>query len=665
MLTRNNDASGPRTDRVILAGFVAVLALLAVVAGVGLSRMVRLHGRMEKMLARDEARAAILSSMRFVTRERYVALSHIVILPDPFERDDEFIRMQRLASHFVALRERLMGLGLRGAERDQWERIRRLIRNDQRYYRQVAGAATAGQMKVAAGVLLQGLRPRERVLLGQMSALLRLQRAQTRAALVQADAAYRRTYIYLAWIGGFALLVAGVIALVVVRHTARAERDLLREKERAEHAAEQLSWAAAHDALTGLANRREFEHRVAELIANARTLKKQHALLYLDLDQFKVVNDTCGHAAGDELLRQLSGILEARLRTSDLLARLGGDEFGVLLEGCTLEAARQIAESLRSAVMAHRFVWHGKIFAVRASVGVAPITPDSELSTVLSAADAACYIAKDEGRNQVYVYAGEAEGGRRQGEMRWVQRVAQALEENRLCLYYQKIEPLVPTASSERRFELLLRMKDGAGALVPPMAFLPAAERYNMMPAIDRWVARAAFEHLASRPSEASSIFSINLSGQSLGDKGLLEFLVSELRRTGIRPQALCFEITETAAIANLSRATAFIQALKGLGCRFALDDFGSGMSSFGYLKHLEVDCIKIDGCFVRGMARDRVDFATVEAINRIARVMGMKTVAEFVDDEAILESLRKIEVDYVQGYAIHVPEPLEGSAVG
>ena len=665
MLTINNETSGPRTDRVILAGFVAVLALLAVVAGVGLSRMVGLHGRTEKMLERDETRAAILSSMRFVTRERYVALSHIVLLPDPFERDDEFVRMQRLASHFVALRERLMAMGLSRPERDQWDRIRRLILNDQRYYRQVVGAATAGQMKVAAGALLQGLRPREHVLLGQMSALLRLQRAQTQAALAQADAAYRKTYIYLAWIGGFALLVGVVIAIVVVRHAMRAQSDLLKEKERAEHAAEQLSWAAAHDVLTGLANRREFEHRVAELIANAHTLKKQHALLYLDLDQFKVVNDTCGHAAGDELLRQLSSILDARLRASDLMARLGGDEFGVLLEGCTLEAARQIAESLRSAVMAHRFVWHGKIFVVRASIGVALITPDSELATVLSAADAACYIAKDEGRNQVYVYAGEAEGGRRQGEMQWVQRVAQALEENRLCLYYQKIEPLVPSASQERHFELLLRMKDASSALISPMAFIPAAERYNMMPAIDRWVAQAAFEHMASRPSDASSICSINLSGQSLGDKALLEFLVGEMQRTGVRPQSLCFEITETAAIANLSRATAFIQALKGLGCRFALDDFGSGMSSFGYLKHLEVDCIKIDGCFVRGMARDPVDFATVEAISRIAQVMGMKTVAEFVDDEATLESLRKIKVDYVQGYALHVPEPLEGLAEG
>jgi len=441
-------------------------------------------------------------------------------------------------------------------------------------------------------------------------------------------------------------------------------RDVTRSRE----LALQLTWAASHDALTGLINRREFERRLAQLLETARIEHKHHAVLYLDLDQFKMVNDTCGHMAGDELLRQLATTLEKRVRESDTLARLGGDEFGVLLEGCALDRAAIIADSLRTAVTGFRFVWQDKVFENGVSIGVVAITDHSEsTASIMSAADSACYVAKDQGRNRVHVsHPDDSELSLRQGEMQWVQRISKALEEDRLRLYYQSITPLFPVACpadsacpSEEHYEVLLRMIDESGKLVPPMAFIPAAERYNMMPAIDRWVIRTALDHLATNGAAAGSTCSINLSGQSLGDEQMLDYIVGQLEDSGVAPQCICFEITETAAIANLTRATRFMQVLKGMGCRFSLDDFGSGMSSFGYLKHLRVDYLKIDGSFVRDMVEDQVDHAMVEAINRIGHVMGIRTIAEFVENDAILEKLRAMGVDYAQGYGIHKPEPL------
>jgi len=442
---------------------------------------------------------------------------------------------------------------------------------------------------------------------------------------------------------------------------------VFRDVTRSRDLARQLTWAASHDELTGLINRREFEHRLEELLETARVEHKQHAVLYLDLDQFKVVNDTSGHTAGDALLRQLTTTLEKGVRESDTLARLGGDEFGVLLEGCPLERAAVIADALRAAITEFRFVWQDKVFENGVSIGVVAITEHSEsAAAIMSAADSACYVAKDQGRNRVYVsHADDSELSQRQGEMQWVQRISRALNEDRLRLYYQAIAPLFPEpcpvegCAPAEHYEVLLRMVDESGKVVPPMAFIPAAERYNMMPAIDRWVIRTVLDHLATHGTSLGSTCSINLSGQSLGDEQMLGYIVGQLEDSGVAPECICFEITETAAIANLTRATRFMQVLKGMGCRFSLDDFGSGMSSFGYLKHLRVDYLKIDGSFVRDMVEDQVDHAMVEAINRIGHVMGIRTIAEFVENDAILDKLRAMGVDYAQGYGIHKPEPL------
>ena len=427
----------------------------------------------------------------------------------------------------------------------------------------------------------------------------------------------------------------------------------------------QLSYQATHDALTGLINRSEFEHKLDLLLKNAASRYTEHALLYLDLDQFKVVNDTCGHVAGDELLRQLTMHIQNKIRDADTFARLGGDEFGVLMENCPLNQAIRLANVLLEEVGVFHFVWFDKSFTVGASIGLVAINANSGNSaSVLSAADTACYAAKDKGRNRVQVYSpDDIEMTKRHGEMHWVARITKAFEEERFHLYYQPIIQLQNSGTEpEQHFEILLRMEDENHNLVPPGAFIPAAERYSMMVEIDRWVVRNVFNWLLAH-AERPVICAINLSGQSVNDDRFLAFLIAIIKDAGVLAHKVCFEITETAAISNLAKASNFIKAVKSLGCNFSLDDFGSGMSSFSYLKNLPVDYLKIDGSFVRDMINDPIDCAMVESINHIGHVMGIKTVAEFVENQDILEKLRAIGVDYAQGYGIAKPRPLNDPA--
>jgi diguanylate cyclase (GGDEF)-like protein/PAS domain S-box-containing protein len=459
-----------------------------------------------------------------------------------------------------------------------------------------------------------------------------------------------------------------VIGAVVVFHDVSDARQM----------ANQLSWQASHDALTGLVNRREFERLLQELIESASVDGKEHAVLFMDLDQFKVVNDTCGHMAGDELLRQLVTVFLTRGRESDVVARLGGDEFGMLLYGCPLEPALRLANGVREGVQEFRFIWQDKVFDIGVSIGLVEVNAASgNLAAVMSNADAACYAAKEGGRNRVHVYQeNDTELVRRHGEMQWISRITKAFEDDRFQLYYQKIVAVRPDQQSMQHFEVLLRMIDEDGKLVPPSVFIPAAERYNLMPTVDRWVIRTLFNacstewrHLWRECENQGKPFpilcAVNLSATSLNDDLFPAFLKDQIERHGMPPQALCLEITETSAIANLNKASQFMRELSGLGCRFALDDFGSGMSSFAYLKDLPVHYLKIDGAFVRNMDRNPVNQAMVEAIARIASVMGIETVAEFVEDRALIERLAVLGVDYAQGYGIHVPAPMEGNCHG
>ena len=423
-------------------------------------------------------------------------------------------------------------------------------------------------------------------------------------------------------------------------------------------AKQNLSYQASHDTLTGLVNRREFERRAEQLLSTIRQDKGEHALCFMDLDQFKIINDTCGHTAGDEILRQLSVVLQNTVRHSDTLARLGGDEFGVLMEHCSLDDAHRVATSLQKAIREFQFSWEGKMIKIGVSIGLVPITVDVEsLTELMIHADAACYMAKDQGRNRIHVYHVEdLEIEQRHGEMQWASRLNQALEDDRFCLYAQSIEPLDGNISGH--YELLIRMLDEEGEIIPPGAFLPAAERYNLISKIDHWVIKNSFRLLAENPEFLNKIHfcSINLSGQSVTENEFLNFVIDQLDKTGIPGEKICFEITETAAISNLSKAIKFISTMKGFGCLFALDDFGSGLSSFAYLKNLPVDYLKIDGMFVKNIVDDPIDHAMVKSINDIGHVMGMQTIAEFVENEIIKNMLKEIGVNYAQGYGIGKP---------
>jgi diguanylate cyclase (GGDEF)-like protein/PAS domain S-box-containing protein len=458
--------------------------------------------------------------------------------------------------------------------------------------------------------------------------------------------------------------ITGVVLVFRDITERKQAQEILRQSEK------RLAWQASHDSLTGLVNRQEFEQRVKHLLLSVKANNEQHSICYLDLDRFKIVNDTCGHAAGDELLRQVASLVTPQVRTADTVARLGGDEFGLLLNNCPTPQALRIANTIRQKLEEFRFIWQDKIFTVGVSVGLVGIDAQTEdLANILNAADAACYAAKNAGRNRVHIYKSKDDNAlvARYGQMQWVSRIHQALENNSFCLYCQPIISLDATKSSQEHYEILIRLQDETGDVIPPMAFIPAAERYGLMHLIDRWVIRTLFTHLGQCYQDGyglekrdSTFYAVNLSGASINDDEFIDFLREQFTIHQVPPQVICFEVTETTAITNLNNASKLIREIKSLGCSFALDDFGSGMSSFAYLKNLPVDYLKIDGNFVRGIVEIPTDLALTAAINQIGHVMGLKTIAEFVENDAILQKLTELGIDYAQGYGIAKPRPFE-----
>ncbi len=434
--------------------------------------------------------------------------------------------------------------------------------------------------------------------------------------------------------------------------------------------ARQLSYQATHDALTGLVNRREFERRLDEAITTARRGDSTHILCYLDLDNFKLVNDTSGHLAGDSLLRDIARQLREALRDSDTVARLGGDEFGMLLVGCPLEKARQIADDLCRRIAEFRFVWKDRVFQIGASIGIVELARESSsVEDSLAAADSACYMAKRQGTGNVVVYSARDEAlARSTGEIQWLQKLQSALKDQRFELYMQTIVPAVVAATGNGdgpAMELLVRMKDETGREIQPMEFIRAAERYRLMGLIDRWVVQKALDAIVDGTLQLPEgrCVAVNVSGQTLGDMQFLEFVVDCLDRSGVAPAQLCFEMTENAVVANLDHARRFVGVLHGMGCRFALDDFGSGVGSFSNLRSLPMDYLKIDGSFTRNLGRDTVNQAMVTAMIKLARTLNFKVIAEQVEDAAALEMVRLMGVDFVQGFVISRPQKLRLAA--
>ncbi len=436
-----------------------------------------------------------------------------------------------------------------------------------------------------------------------------------------------------------------IIGTVLVFHDVTNARQLTQE----------LSWNASHDPLTRLANRREFENQVSQVIEACIHHHATHILLFLDLDQFKIINDTCGHAAGDELLKQLSSLLETEVRKSDTLARLGGDEFGVLLRECNLEKGKEIAEHLRKIVEDFRFERNNKVFRVGVSIGLVQIKQNSTVEELIRHADIACYQAKAAGKNRIHIYQ-DKEGQEKEGELLQFNRIVNALENNQFELFAQ---PIVFAKSMQvHHYEILIRLRSEHGELILPNEFIPSAERYGIMSNIDRWVIRHSFEWLATQ--EAGEIkIAINLSGASLGDTQLPQFIAQLFDETKVNRQQISFEITETTAIANITQALKLINDLKKLGCIFALDDFGSGLSSFSYLKIFPVSYLKIDGVFVRDIIKNPIDYAMVQAIHQIGQVMQIETIAEYVENDELIAACQKMGINFLQGYGVGRPVPI------
>lgn len=424
-----------------------------------------------------------------------------------------------------------------------------------------------------------------------------------------------------------------------------------------------MLYEATHDSLTGLFNRREFDSQLNQALTSARADGRHHALCYMDLDNFSEINETYGHDAGDELLKQTATLLHNKVRDSDVLARLGSDEFVVLLKNCSIHNAMESAQAFCNALRDFGFEWRDEAVKLGVSIGLVPITADcGGIADIMSVADAACFVAKDKGRHRVHVYHPQDVAlKQRHGDLKWIQQIRKALDENRFRLFCQSIVPLIPQASNVVHHEILLRMQGPDGDMIRPAAFIAAAERYSLMPSIDRWVVQHALLLLGERlnRNQQIGIFAINLSAQSLDDENFLGFVIDQIDKTHVPAANLCFEITETTAISNLMSATRFMSILRGMGCRFALDDFGRGFSSYSYLKNLQIDYLKIDGTFVRDLANDPVDYAMVESINQIGHIMGIQTIAEFVETEETLEKLIELGVDHVQGYQLGKPRPL------
>lgn len=436
---------------------------------------------------------------------------------------------------------------------------------------------------------------------------------------------------------------------------------VFRDVTEAQYLEKKLEYQANHDALTGLTNRAAFEERLHIVLDNQLHHEVEYALCYIDLDQFKIVNDTCGHVAGDQLLRQIKTIIMSKIRRKrDTLARFGGDEFVLLLEDCSAQYAVRIAQDICDAIQAHQFIYDNKTFAVGASIGVVPITLETrDVNDALRMADNACYVAKEKGRNRVHVYhVNDQELIKRRGEMHVVSKINHAIENDGFGLFHQVIKTLDPNSNSGKHIEILLRMKNEEGEWISPGFFLPAAERYSVAPKVDRWVLQSTFNWFAEHRNALADLgmCSINLSGLSLADDSFVDFIAQQVNDHQLPPEKFCFEITETSAIHNLQEASEFIGRIKMIGCTFALDDFGSGMSSYAYLKNLPVDYLKIDGMFVRAILDDHIDHAMVRSINEIGHVFGLKTIAEYVENDEIMEELKRIGVDFVQGYAIHKP---------
>ena len=633
----------------VTIGFIAVLVLMLSLVTVALLQLQETNDSMEHLVEITNKKTAAAHDMRDAIRLRTSSLKTMQLTEDIFERDVEHMRFIDHAGKYRRARERLVKLGMNDKEMLLNEQLAQLSRASQPYNDMAAELLMSEALTEQVVPVMKHAVALQRMMLDKLEELVEFEERSTREALAASRTHYQRTRLLLITLSIIALLCSAIVARKVIGHVTAKNR--------------QLTYQASHDALTGLINRREFEVRLDRAIGIAHTRSASHALLYIDLDQFKIVNDTCGHAAGDELLQQIAGLLLSSVRYRDTLSRLGGDEFGMLLENCPLDKAVSIANDLLKLMDSFQFTWHHNIFTIGMSIGVVPIDRTTvDIASAMSAADSACYIAKEAGRNRIQIaHMGDRKLQERHGEMQWVSRLTRALEERRFELFYQPIIPCARRDNTIRQIEIMLRLIDEDGSVIAPGVFMPAAEKYNLSANIDRWVISNILEWLAANTGVGSlplTVF-ININGQTLGSSEMLRFIIDKMDETGVSAESIVFEITESAAIANITTATSFMLTLKGCGFRFALDDFGSGLYTFTYLKKLPIDYLKVDGTFVRDILSDPVDYAMVRSINELGQLLGKETIAEYVETLDVAEELRSIGIDYVQGHAYAKPLPL------
>ena len=633
----------------VTIGFMAVLTLMFSLATISLLQLQSINARMEKLVEVTNMKTAAANEMRDAIRLRADSLKTMRLIQDPLERDAEHQRFISYTGKYSIARERLFSRGMDERETALNHQLQQLTRASQPHIDDASNLLMSEAGEEETNIAMEQVFKLQGLKLGRLGELVQLEQQKTQEALTISRRHYNSTRQLLFALTGFALLFSLLVARTVINHVSAKNR--------------QLAYQASHDPLTGLINRHEFECRVERAIQNAKVQATTHTLLYLDLDQFKIVNDTCGHAAGDELLQQLSQLLLGSVRHRDTLSRLGGDEFGMLFENCPLDKAVEIASSLLTSIQEFNFTWGESSFTLGISIGVVPIDHStSDIASAMSAADSACYIAKEAGRNQLQIaHMGDRRLQQRHGEMQWASRLTRALEKDQFTLYFQ---PIIPCANKSRHYtylEILVRLIDDDGTVIAPGAFLYAAEKYNMVSSIDRWVIEHSMAWLAeTEKSDGRPItISINISGQTIGSPDMLKFIIDKMEETGAPAGQIIFEVTETAAIENITSATSFMLTLRGCGFRFSLDDFGSGLSSFTYLKKLPVDFLKIDGAFVRDILSDPVDYAMVRSINELGQLLGKETIAEFVETTGLADELERMGVNYVQGYAFAKPRPL------
>jgi len=606
---------------------------------------------LSQMVEAAGTKTVLAYTMREAIRERIDSLHAMVLQKDIFERDAEKMRFFQNASQYIQARQSLIQQIDTQPERAIFTRLDDTAKSVGPPNRRALDALfneamPHDEVRDAVQASIDG----HLSLLRTLDEMVRTIHQTTQDRIAVAGEKFNDALLRVALLGAAAFVIAVITAAFVVVSAGARNR--------------QLSHHAAHDVLTGLLNRQAFEASLRLTLQQSRLAPDSHAVLLMDLDRFKVVNDTCGHPAGDALLKELSARLSSALRQSDVLARIGGDEFGILLRFTEPEAAERVAEKLRAAVEHFNFNWQGDTFKIGASIGMVPFGGDPiALEELLNTADACCYSAKEEGRNRVHQAAINAETVRRRtGEMRWVTRINDAIHNDRFMLYGQMIKPLDRRLDDGRLvLEVLLRLKDHGGlGMVPPGQFLPSAERYGIVPDIDRWVVRNSIAWLASLGPAAKDVrINVNICGPAASDPHFHQFVRDRIKEYAVPPRSLCFEITESTAIRSLANAAAMVNALGDLGCQFALDDFGSGLSSFNQLRHLKVDYLKIDGSFVHNIDRDEINRAMVESINTIGKKLGKRTVAEFVENDRVMRILQEIDVDYAQGFGLHKPEPL------